>query len=79
MHILLGQEPENPIQETTMANKKDKGIDHSAAHPQGWPGIPGRSEEHERTPEGAPREAQNAGVTEAQRGLEREQHEVERK
>ncbi len=62
--------------------KKDKGyvehIDHSqATRPEPWPGIPGRSQEHEtELPTGTPREVQ-ADVTEAQRRLEREMHEEE--
>lgn len=63
-----------------MAKNKDSKQNDSSAHPPGWPGIPGRSEEHERSPkEEGTREAQPSGVTESQRGLEREQHQVERK
>lgn len=63
-----------------MAKREGKGeTDHSAAHPKGWPGIPGRSEEHEGHPESPRREAKDADVTEQQRRLEREQHDVERK
>lgn len=64
--------------------KKDKGyvehIEHAqATRPEPWPGIPGRSKEHEEElPTGTPREAQ-AGVTEAQRKLEREMDEEEEK
>ena len=64
--------------------KKDKGyvehIEHAqATRPEPWPGIQGRSKEHEEElPTGTPREAQ-AGVTEAQRKLEREMHEEEEK
>lgn len=64
--------------------KKDKGyvehIEHAqATRPEPWPGIAGRSKEHEEElPTGTPREAQ-AGVTEAQRRLEREMDEEEEK
>ena len=57
--------------------KKDKGyvehIEHAqATRPEPWPGIPGRSKEHEEElPTGTPREVQ-ADVTEAQRRLERD-------
>lgn len=62
--------------------KKDKGyaehIEHSqATRPEPWPGIQGRSKEHdEDLPTGTPRE-QQASVTEAQRELERETDEDE--
>lgn len=58
-------------------DKKDKGyvehIEHvQATRPEPWPGIPGRSQEHEEElPTGTPREVQ-ADVTEAQRRLERD-------
>lgn len=57
--------------------KKDKGyveqIEHAqSTHPEPWPGIQGRSKEHEEElPTGTPRE-QQASVTEAQRKLEDE-------
>jgi hypothetical protein len=60
--------------------KKDKGyvehIEHSqATRPEPWPGIQGRSQEHEEDlPTGTKREEQ-ASVTEAQRKLEREMEE----
>jgi len=57
-----------------MARIKGGKSEQSAAHPKGWPGIPGRSQEHERMPEGTSREAGASDVTEAQRTLEREQH-----
>jgi hypothetical protein len=63
--------------------KKDKGyaehIQHAeATRPKPWPGIQGRSQEHEEElPTGTPREAQ-ASVTEAQRTLEREMEEDEK-
>ena len=48
-------------------------IEHAeATRPKPWPGILGRSKEHdEELPTGTPREAQ-ASVTEAQRKLERD-------
>jgi hypothetical protein len=64
--------------------KKDKGYVEHIEHAQGtrpepWPGIQGRSKEHEEElPTGTPREAQ-ADVTEAQRKLEREMKEEEEK
>ncbi len=57
--------------------KKDKGyvehIEHAqATRPEPWPGIQGRSKEHEEElPTGTPRE-QQADATEAQRKLEDE-------
>ena len=63
--------------------KKDKGyverIQHpEATRPKPWPGIQGRSKEHdEELPTGTPREAQ-ADVTEAQRRLERDMEEEEK-
>jgi hypothetical protein len=49
-----------------------------ATRPQPWPGIAGRSKEHEEElPTGTPREAQ-AEVTEAQRRLERDMDEEEK-
>jgi len=62
--------------------KKDKGyvehIEHSqSTRPEPWPGIQGRSKEHEEElPTGTPREVQ-ADVTEAQRRLERDMDETE--
>lgn len=62
--------------------KKDEGyaehIEHAeATRPEPWPGIPGRSKEHEaELPTGTPREVQ-ADVTQAQRRLERELGEEE--
>jgi hypothetical protein len=64
--------------------KKDKGyaehIKHAeSTHPKPWPGIQGRSKEHEEElPTGTRREEQ-ASVTEAQRRLEREMGEEEDK
>jgi hypothetical protein len=43
----------------------------SSAHPKDWPGIPGRSSEHEVEPAGR-KASDQADVTEAQRDLERE-------
>ena len=63
-----------------MADTKDPGyaehIEHvQATHPDPWPGIKGRSEEHEsELPTGTPREHQ-ASVTDAQRKLEHDMHE----
>jgi hypothetical protein len=53
-------------------------IEHvQATRPDPWPGIPGRSAEHERElPTGTSREDQ-ASVTEAQRKLEHEMTEGE--
>ena len=67
-----------------MADIKDPGyaehIEHvQATHPDPWPGIKGRSEEHEaELPTGTRREEQ-AGVTEAQRKLEHDVHEDQEK
>jgi hypothetical protein len=61
--------------------KKDKGYAEEIQHPQAtrpepWPGIPGRSKEHEEElPTDTPREAQ-ADVTEAQRKLEQDMEDV---
>jgi hypothetical protein len=58
-------------------DKKEKGyvehIEHvQATRPEPWPGIQGRSKDHEEDlPTGTPREVQ-ADVTEAQRRLERD-------
>jgi hypothetical protein len=51
-------------------------IEHlEATHPEPWPGIRGRSREHEsELPTGTPRE-QQASVTETQRELEQEEPE----
>ncbi len=47
--------------------------DSSSAHPPGWPGIPGRSAEQERSPQGGTVPTSTpAKVTEAQRALEKE-------
>ncbi len=50
-------------------------INHwQSTRPEPWPGIRGRSEEHEEDlPTGTPRE-QQAEVTQAQRRLEHEMH-----
>jgi hypothetical protein len=50
-------------------------IEHwQSTHPDPWPGIKGRSEEHEtELPTGTKRDEQ-ASVTEAQRRLEHEMH-----
>jgi hypothetical protein len=62
-----------------MADKKDPGyaerIKHvQGTHPDPWPGIKGRSEEHEpELPTGTKRDEQ-ASVTDAQRRLEHEMH-----
>ncbi|MBN1210655.1 MAG: hypothetical protein JXB05_37755 [Myxococcaceae bacterium] len=61
--------------------KKEKGyvehIEHpQATRPEPWPGIQGRSKEHEEElPTGTPRE-QQASVTEAQRKLEDEMEQM---
>jgi hypothetical protein len=62
-----------------MADIKDPGyaehIEHvEATHPDPWPGIKGRSEEHETELPTGTRRAEQAGVTEAQRKLEHEMH-----
>jgi hypothetical protein len=66
----------------TMAKKEKGYVEHlrhtEATRPKPWPGIAGRSKEHEsELPTGTPREAQ-AEVTEAQRRLERDQDEEEK-
>ncbi len=43
-----------------------------SASPENWPGIPGRSPEHERKPDSPNQEGEDAEVTEAQRELERQ-------
>jgi hypothetical protein len=64
--------------------KNDEGytehVEHvQATRPEPWPGIRGRSAEHERElPTGTPREEQ-AEVTEAQRRLEQEMEEGEKR
>jgi hypothetical protein len=66
-----------------MKKKGNKGYTENIRHPQSthpdpWPGIPGRSAEHETDlPTGTDREHQ-AGVTEAQRELERDMGEPPR-
>jgi hypothetical protein len=61
--------------------KNEKGyvehIEHAqATRPEPWPGIQGRSKEHEEElPTGTPRE-QQASVTDAQRKLEDEMEET---
>lgn len=54
--------------------KKEQGTerDQSSAHPKDWPGIPGRSLEHEASPDGQAPARGDAEVTEAQRELERD-------
>ncbi len=47
--------------------------DQSSATPPNWPGIPGRSAEHERSPDSPDRRDKDADVTEQQRELERQQ------
>lgn len=51
---------------------KQEAQEQRSASPEGWPGIPGRSAEHERKPESPAPEHEDAEVTEAQRELERE-------
>ncbi len=46
--------------------KPREAADQNTAHPPGWPGIPGRSQEHEENSE------RSSDVTEQQRQLERE-------
>jgi hypothetical protein len=63
-----------------MADNKDPGyaehIEHvQATHPDPWPGIKGRSEEHESELPTGTKRADQASVTEAQRKLEHEMHE----
>ncbi len=47
----------------------------SSARPEGWPGIPGRSLEHEREPDTRKPGEPPAEVTEEQRDLERKMRE----
>ncbi len=54
-----------------MAEQKNDGADRSSAHPENWPGIPGRSAEHERAPDVPRHDHPPAQVTEEQRELER--------
>lgn len=56
-----------------------KKTNHSSAHPTSWPGIKGRSEEHEGHPDSPAQGDRDAEVTEQQRRLEQAQREVERK
>lgn len=56
----------------TSRNEEESERDQSSAHPEGWPGIPGRSQEHEASPEGQAPKKGDAEVTEAQRSLERD-------
>jgi hypothetical protein len=64
--------------------KTEKGyseqIEHvQATHPEPWPGIRGRSEEHEAEPETPSSTAdRSADSTNAQRQLERDMHEPTR-
>ncbi len=63
-----------------MAEKKDphyaEHIEHvQATHPDPWPGIQGRSEEHDGDLPTGTRRHEQASVTEAQRKLEHETHE----
>jgi hypothetical protein len=59
-----------------MANKKPqdpKPVKHvEATRPEPWPGIKGRSRDHEGEPETGSRRADPADVTEAQRKLEKD-------
>ncbi|MHA7632369.1 hypothetical protein [Corallococcus sp. M7] len=59
-----------------MANKKNedvKPVKHvEATRPEPWPGIQGRSQEHEEDLETGTRRAEQADVTEAQRKLEKD-------
>ena len=47
-----------------------------SANPKNWPGIPGRSAEHETSPGGKVPQGNDAQVTDAQRQLEKEQKQV---
>lgn len=66
-----------------MAENREKSaerIDHvESTRPEPWPGIPGRSEEHETELETGTRRADQADVTEQQRKLEDEVHGSPRK
>ncbi|QAT86659.1 hypothetical protein EJ065_5123 [Corallococcus coralloides] len=56
-----------------MANKKNEDVKHvEATRPEPWPGIQGRSREHEEELETGTRRAEQADVTEAQRKLEKD-------
>ncbi|MBZ4335622.1 hypothetical protein NR800_15205 [Corallococcus interemptor] len=59
-----------------MANTKNedvKPVKHvEATRPEPWPGIQGRSQEHEEELETGTRRAEQADVTEAQRKLEKD-------
>ncbi|NOK32579.1 hypothetical protein D7W79_34020 [Corallococcus exercitus] len=59
-----------------MADKKNedvKPVKHvQATRPDPWPGIQGRSQEHEEDLETGTKRADQAGVTEAQRKLEKD-------
>ncbi|WP_404371477.1 hypothetical protein ACIHQR_13390 [Corallococcus coralloides] len=59
-----------------MANTKHedvKPVKHvEATRPEPWPGIQGRSQEHEEELETGTRRAEQADVTEAQRKLEKD-------
>ena len=48
-----------------------------ATRPEPWPGIKGRSEEHENELPTDTRRTEQADVTEAQRQLERDMHDTE--
>ncbi|NOK17933.1 hypothetical protein [Corallococcus carmarthensis] len=59
-----------------MANKKNedvKPVKHvEATRPEPWPGIQGRSQEHEEELETGTKRSDQASVTEAQRKLEKD-------
>ena len=51
-----------------MVDNPRKDEEEPSSYPPGWPGIPGRSREHESHPETQPgRQAADAQVTESQR------------
>lgn len=52
---------------TQKDNEKKVKKEDSAAHPPGWPNMPGRSEDHERHAG----QGRDADVTEQQRDLEK--------
>jgi hypothetical protein len=56
--------PNNPKERSAPGSEAD-----SSANPPGWPGMDGRSKEHESTEEGETRKGSD--VTESQRELER--------
>jgi hypothetical protein len=63
--------------------KTEKGyteeIEHvQATRPEPWPGIQGRSEEHEAEPETPSEGGHRSETTDAQRKLERDMHEPTR-